>query len=118
MGCSLCYVFALHFIPLTPLPARAEPLKTPLGLSKTELVQEGPSRRLIVLCGDWREMISPGVSWGADAKVSSGAAGPLLPSPHSHLVTEHAQMDCTGYDLVPWGVRERRIMGGMASGWF
>lgn len=81
MGCSLCCILALCFIPLTPFPARAELPEAPLEPLKTELVQEEPSRRLAVLCGVYREMISPGVSWGADAEVSNGATGPAHSQP-------------------------------------
>lgn len=81
MGCSLCCILALHFIPLTPLPARAEPPKAPQGPLKAELVQEEPSRQLAVLCGGCREMLSPGVSRGADAEVGSKAMGPVLLQP-------------------------------------
>lgn len=81
MGCSLCCFLALCFIPLTPFPARVELFKAPLEPLKAELVQEEPSRRLAVLCGVFREMMSPGVSWGADAEVSSRATGPVHSQP-------------------------------------
>lgn len=58
-------------------------------------------------------MGSPGVQMLMSAEEQQG-----LCTPHSHLVTEHAQTDCPGSDLVSWGVRERRMRGGMASGWF
>lgn len=58
-------------------------------------------------------MGSPGVQMLKSAEEQQGRC-----TPHSHPVTEHAQMDCTGSDLVSWGVRERRMRGGMASGWF